>query len=148
MKVPILEKLGIVLVLGLGAMLISPLRYGITGLVQHERFYLHRPTSYWLKMLNDSDARYRQWAAGALGELGAEPGVVSGLTEALNDRDLEVHRVVLTSLRALGPAAKQAVPALREALKHTDVETRELIEAALASIDPNAPTGPGVGGER
>jgi len=146
-KLHLLEKLGIVLVLGLGAMLISPLRYALVGLVKHERFYQHRPTSYWLKLLRDGDARYRQWAARTLGDLGPEPGVVPALIEALNDKDLEVHRAVLQSLRTIGPAAKQAVPALREALNHTDVETRELIGAALTRIDPNAAANAGAGGE-
>src|SRR5438874_1231502 len=76
MKMQLLEKMGVVLVLGLGAMLITPLRYALVGVVKHERFYQRRPTSYWLKILKDEDARYRQWAAAALGDLGPEPGVV------------------------------------------------------------------------
>src|SRR5713226_2969808 len=135
MKLQLLEKLGIVLVLGLGAMLISPLRYALIGLVKHERFYQHRPTSYWLKLLKDDDARYRQWAARTLGDLGPEPGVVPALIEALQDKDSEVHRLAAISLGAIGPAAKQAVGALSEALRNADDETRPFIDEALTKID-------------
>jgi HEAT repeat protein len=137
-KLQFLEKLGIVLVLGLGAMLISPLRYALVGLVKHERFYQHRPASYWLKLLRDDDARYRQWAARTLGDLGPEPGVVPALIEALKDKDAEVHRLAAISLGTIGPAAKQAVSALSEALRNGDDERRQFIHEALAKIDPEA----------
>ena len=144
MKLHLLEKLGIALVLGLGAMLIAPLRYALLGLVKHEPFYYRRPTSYWLKILKDDDARHRQWAALTLGDIGAEPGVVPALIEALNDKDFEVHRVVLTSLGTIGSAAKEAVPALNEALRHGDVETRGAIGEVLAKIDPEAAAKAGI----
>jgi hypothetical protein len=136
MKRHLVEKLGIVLILGLGALLIAPVRYALLGLVKHERFYKRRPTSYWLKLLNDDEARYRQWAAQNLGEMGAEPGVITALIAALKDRDIEVHRMAVASLGTFGPAAKEAVPALNKTLRNADIEDREVIEEALAKIDP------------
>jgi hypothetical protein len=142
-----LEKIGIVLVLAFGALLISPLRYALLGLVKHERFFQQRPTSYWLKILKDEDARYRQWAAAALGELGPEPGVVPALIEALDDKDMEVHRLVVIALGTIGPGAKEAVGALREARRKGDVESRELIDGVLAKIAPKPVPESGAGGE-
>src|SRR5438105_612030 len=130
------QKFAIVLVVTFGAMLISPLRYALVGLIKHERFYQRRPTSYWLKILKDEDVRYRQWSARTLGDLGPEPGVVQALIEALNDKDYEVHHLAATSLGMIGPAAMQAVPALREALGNSDDERREFITEALIKIDP------------
>jgi hypothetical protein len=136
MKMPLLGKLGMVIVLGLGAMLIAPLRYALIGFVKHERFYQLRPTSYWLKILKDEDARYRRWAAHTLGNLGSEPGVVPALIEALKDKDHEVHRLAAISLGTIGPTAKQAVPALSEARKNGDDDRRMVIDEALTKIDP------------
>jgi HEAT repeats len=136
MKRHLVDRLGIVLILGLGALLIAPVRYALLGLIKHERFYKRRPTSYWLKLLNDDEARYRQWAAHNLGELGAEPGVVTALIAALKDRDIEVHRMAVVTLGTLGPAAREAVPALNKTLPNADIEDREVVEEALAKIDP------------
>jgi hypothetical protein len=131
-------QLGIVLTVCLGAMLVSPLRYSLIGLVKNERFYLLRPTSYWLKLLKDEDVRYRQWAARSLGQLGPEPGVVLALAEKLKDKHWSVHCSVAKSLGQIGPPAKEAVPALVEALKHADADTGKIIIEALKSIDPDA----------
>src|SRR5258708_1866597 len=131
-------KLPIMLTVGLGALLISPLRYALIGLGKNECFYMLRPTSYWLKLLKDEDVRYRLWAARSLRHLGAKPGVVPALTEALRDKDWHVHYLAAQSLGEIGPAAKAAVPALVEALGNADDYVGKGIAEALKRIDPDA----------
>ena len=140
MKNRVFLKLTLLLLLGLGSLLIAPLRYAVLGLIKQERFYQHRPVSYWLKILQDRDVRYRRWAAGVLGNVGDRPAVVSALTEALKDKDSEVHCLAATSLGTIGPAAIDAVPALTEGRKNADDEMRKLIDEALAKICPAAVT--------
>ena len=140
MKNRVFVNLALVIMLGLGSMLISPLRYALLGFLKQERFYRHRPTSYWLKILQDGDVRYRRWAASALGHVGDRPGVVPALTEALKDKDSEVHCLAATSLGTIGPPAEEAVPALTEAQKNADDEMRQLIDEALSKICPKAVT--------
>ncbi len=70
--------------------------------------------------LVDSDARVRQGAALALGQiLPLAPGTVQKLSAGLADPDRNVQAAFLTAIGNLGPRAREAVPAIREKL-HDD----------------------------
>jgi HEAT repeat protein len=78
----------------------------------------------------------RLYAAQALGKLGpdAQPAI-EALAKALGDRDAQVRRAVVWSLRDLGPVARGAIPAL-ERMRDSDRTDwmRELAVEALEAI--------------
>ncbi len=86
--------------------------------------------------LGDSHPRVRTWAAEAAGSLGAEavPNLVALLDNA------EVRPYALHALRRIGPAARDAVPALTRLLK--DPNLGREVERALARIQPPPPKVP------
>lgn len=60
------------------------------------------------------------------------------LIEDLKDGDSQVRHKAATALRALGPDARDAVPALAAALKDPDRDARHEASCALGSIGPAA----------
>jgi HEAT repeat protein len=81
--------------------------------------------------LKDNDSRYRWSVMGALVRIGGPSGkaAVPALIEALESGDTRSYYNATLFLSALGPEAKQAIPAL---LKRDD----DLSSCALWSIDP------------
>ena len=63
---------------------------------------------------------------------------VSQWAEALKHEDGSTRRVAAEALGGIGPAAKDAVPALMEALKGEDFSTRNAAAEALGQIGPVA----------
>ena len=63
---------------------------------------------------------------------------VSQLTEALKDKDRSTRMRAAEALGQIGPAAKDAVPALIEASKHEDSDTRSAAAEALGNIRRDA----------
>jgi HEAT repeat protein len=91
-----------------------------------------------LALEKDWDRSVRWTAAKTLGYMPIESAgpAIKPLAKALSDPDLNVKIVAAASLEALGPAAKDAVPALGQALKSGDVEARLAIMYALNRVGP------------
>lgn len=88
--------------------------------------------------LQDPDRFVRWTAAKTLGYMPAEragPAILP-LAGVLKDTDLNLRIAAATSLEALGPVAKDAVPALAEAIRKGDVEARLAAMYALMKIGP------------
>jgi len=82
----------------------------------------------------DRNGFVRQDVVRALGEIGT-PAAGDALAGALDDRDPEVRRCAAVALKALGPKAKGAAPALRRRLAgETTRAVRDQIKAALAIV--------------
>jgi HEAT repeat protein len=100
--------------------------------------YKGQPLAYWVKKLPKApnEAEQRQ-AAEAIHSFGAD--AVPSLIPMLDDRSVELRRLVISLLRPLGPQARDAVPALVRLLKQSNNmdESRDVIET-LASIGPDA----------
>jgi len=60
---------------------------------------------------------------------------VPALIEALNDTDYEVRIWSMSALGSLGPAAKEALPALNQAIKDKDEGIRGSAKATIAQIE-------------
>jgi HEAT repeat protein len=95
-----------------------------------------RPVEHWLRAARDRDARVRQRAVEALGNVGtADPAAVPALTEAMRDRDPRVRSAAALCLLRIGPGARDAVPALEEAArKDRDGRVRASAARALEKI--------------
>ncbi len=87
-----------------------------------------------VKMLEDSDPGVRSRILSAISDAG--PAAIPGLIEALSNDKAAYWACVL--LRDLGPAAKEAVPALIERLKDERPDIRREAVLALASMDAAA----------
>jgi len=100
--------------------------------------------------LKDSDGEVRQAAAGALLQIGAE--AVGPLVEVVKDdkKDKALRANAAYLLGHLGPAAREALPALAGALKDDNAEVRRRAAFAIGSIvrgnvaGPNPPAGMGM----
>lgn len=93
--------------------------------------------------LQDPDRFVRWTAAKTLGYMPtdrAHPAVLP-LATLLSDPDLNIRIAAAASLEALGPVAKDAVPALSQAIKTGDIEARLAAMYALTKIGP----GPALG---
>lgn len=96
------------------------------------------------ELLEDADPGVRSRALHALAEIGAE--AVPGLVEALQDEEQAYWACLV--LREIGPAAKQAVPALAAKLKDPRPEVRREAILALAAMDEAAaPAVPQIAGQ-
>jgi HEAT repeat protein len=88
-----------------------------------------------LKALLDRKAplEARQYALTALGKLGGDAvGAVGVLAEAMQDPEAKIRVRAAAALGDLGPAAREAAPALRAVLRKSD--DVELLNAALAAL--------------
>ncbi len=126
--------LGALLLAGLAvALLVPEIRYSIPGWLRGDHCYRGLPTSYWSGAIQDwhkatSTPRsppitlLSRWFAmsdaspPAPGLLGRGREGMPVLIELLRDRDPFVKIQALSTLASLGPAAREAVPALRQAL--------------------------------
>jgi HEAT repeat protein len=92
-----------------------------------------------LAALQDADAKIRQKAAEALGEMGNDAhAAVPGLTLALHDSDPAVVLVSALSLRKIDPGDHAGVPALITLLAHPNPETRAGAIVALGEFGLDA----------
>jgi HEAT repeat protein len=91
-----------------------------------------------VRALKDEDLQVRLRAAIELfvvtGCLKAEDIPVRALIDALNDPDARIRRVAIKALEHVGPAAKDALPALNGALHDPDPVARADAEKAVATI--------------
>lgn len=83
--------------------------------------------------LRDPDPVIRGRAGQALCRIGA-PAVPS-LVAALGEQDVEVRRATASILGRIGPAAREALPALRRALQDPDAEVRLMAKEAQRKIE-------------
>jgi HEAT repeat protein len=91
-----------------------------------------KPVSHWVEALRSPDARLRKQAAFKLGNVGlADPSALPSLVGALQDRDAGVRREAILALLKCGPAAQEAVSALRVLQRH-DPDARVRTHAARA----------------
>jgi HEAT repeat protein len=95
-----------------------------------------KPVGHWVQALHDPDVRVRKRAAEVLGNVGAvDPAVVPGLAGAVKDRDAGVRGAAVLALLKIGPAAREAAPALAEARKSDhDAKVRSYAAKALEKI--------------
>lgn len=88
--------------------------------------------------LQDEDVKARQFAAFALGQIGAAAKrTVPPLIERLEDEDSKVRQLTAFALGQIGVSAKRAVPALIERLEDKAVTVRLTAVGALGKIAPN-----------
>jgi len=88
-----------------------------------------------IQALGDENARVREAAAVALGEIGPEKGVVTALIQALGDENALVRRGAAAALGEIGPEAAGAVPALIQMLRDAeDARVRSEMVGVLGRI--------------
>ena len=74
-----------------------------------------QPVEHWVRALRDPDAKVRKRAADVLGNVGAaDATVVPALAGAVKDSDRAVREATVLALLKMGPAARDALPALVE----------------------------------
>jgi HEAT repeat protein len=100
-----------------------------------------KPVGYWVRALQDPDARLRQKAAAKLGNVGpADAAVLPALLGALEDRDPGVRCEAMRALVKFGPEAGEAVPILT-AMRQRDRDARVRAHAAQALRKLQGPAG-------
>jgi hypothetical protein len=111
----------------------------VRGWLRGEKFFADRPSSYWSKVIRDRRPVGGFEDAVGLG-FGEEPdpAAVPMLIELLEDEDDQVCFTACNALAAIGPAARQAVPALLSMLGHPNLFYRRNASHALACIGPDA----------
>ncbi|HEY1343170.1 MAG TPA: HEAT repeat domain-containing protein [Bryobacteraceae bacterium] len=91
-----------------------------------------KPVQEWRQALQDPNPKTRKKAATKLGNAGAvDSTVIPALVGALQDRDAGVRAEAVLALLRIGPAAREAFPALRE-MARTDKDARVRAYAAKA----------------
>jgi len=126
--------LGALLLAGLAiALLVPEIRYSVPGWLRGDKRYWGLPTSYWSGAIQDWHRATSTPRSASLPLLGRwfamsdasppSPSVLGGgregipvLIELLRDRDPFVKIQAVSTLASLGPAAREAAPALRQAL--------------------------------
>ena len=85
--------------------------------------------------LKDGDARVRQLAAQAVGEIGRRAApAVPDLVALLSDPDEGSRNSACIGLAGIGSAAAEAIPALQRALKDPSVDVRRFAQQAIDRI--------------
>ena len=86
--------------------------------------------------LKDEDASVRAWSAQAIGQIGpdAAPAVLA-LIALLANSDEGSRISACIALRGIGPAARNALPALRKALEDPSVDVRRFAKNAIEQIE-------------
>jgi HEAT repeat protein len=94
-----------------------------------------QPLDYWVKSLQNPDAKLRKKAAQVLGNIGAaDSSVVPALSSALKDPNTAVRSEAVLSLTKMGPKAKDALAALSEISRDRDAKIRAQVEKAIHAI--------------
>ena len=104
--------------------------------VSQPRLNLEPFLSPLISAIQDEDARVRQLAPQAIGEIG--PNAVSALPALimlLADADEGSRGAACIALSGIGPAAKDALPALRAALSDPTTAVRRFAQRAIERID-------------
>jgi hypothetical protein len=128
--------LAFVLLVAIFAILyVAPLRWGLIGLVRSEHFFRGYPSAYWAFELNGGDEALRPHQATQELRKGG-PDAVLVLIDMLEHKGLNARFVAAQTLENMGPAAVNAVPALRRARSEENEEiVRVAIEMALFRLD-------------
>ena len=84
------------------------------------------------KALEDQDERVSNAAAETLVQIG--PPAIAMLVKSLDAKPPTARKLALACLAKLGPAAKEAIPAIEIRLKDDEAEVRKLAKIALARI--------------
>jgi HEAT repeat protein len=95
-----------------------------------------KPISHWIETLQDPSPKARKKAVTKLGNAGtADAAVFPALMEALKDTDAEVRCEAILALMKLGPAAREAMPALtRMQRQDSDDQVRSFAAKALQKL--------------
>jgi HEAT repeat protein len=94
-----------------------------------------KPVMHWLAQLKQPDPGARKQAVKVLGGIGkADPAVIPGLIEALQDADPGVRSEAVLALLRIGPDAREAIPALTAAQTDRDATVACGAGKALARI--------------
>jgi HEAT repeat protein len=102
-----------------------------------EAFYRGRPTSFWIRQLQDRDPAFRQAAIQALELIGPqEQAVVPAVASMLKDGNVGVRMGAAFALGRIGPEAGPALPDLTTALQDKNRSVRLTVVGALGSIGP------------
>jgi HEAT repeat protein len=88
---------------------------------------------------NDKHVHARCEALFALGNIGPDVAVAEAAVGVLEDSDEQVYFSACYALGKVGPAAKDAVPALEKKLESKDVEIATAAAWAIAKIDASYP---------
>jgi D-arabinan exo alpha-(1,3)/(1,5)-arabinofuranosidase (non-reducing end) len=105
----------------------------------NQSLYRGHALAYYLNRLNGAAGAGRVRTLRELGEFGPDGSAATPvLTEALNDKSLEVRAAAVGSLAKIGAADPKAVLALSNSLGHSDTGIRCLSAIALKSIGPRA----------
>ena len=89
-----------------------------------------------ISAIRDEDARVRQLAAQAIGEIGPNAvSAVPALITLLADADEGSRNTACIALSGIGPAAKDALPALRAALADSAQSVRRFAQRAIERIE-------------
>jgi HEAT repeat protein len=88
------------------------------------------------RVITDPDTRVRELAAQAAGNLGPRGArVVPALISLLKYEDVGSRNTACIGLAGIGPAARDALPALRQALSDQHPEVRFFAQRAVDKID-------------
>lgn len=85
--------------------------------------------------LHDSDARVRGLAAQAIGEIGSLAAPAVPALVALTNPDQGSRNSACIGLTGIGPAAREALPALQRALSDRSPDVRRFAQRAIDKID-------------
>ncbi len=88
--------------------------------------------------LRDEEGIVRTCAAEALWKIARHPNAIGQLVAELEVADEMAQRHAAEAIGAIGPDAKQAVPALGALLTHRDFGLRRAADLALQKINPGA----------
>jgi hypothetical protein len=151
-------------VIGLMYVLVDPTsRIILWGVLHGESFYRGKPTNYWGRLIQERDHSLISWfptrpfpwnwidrlrhrpggkQRAALEKLlqpllDGDPAAMRVLIELLHREDEGVRVTATQGLRAVGPAAGKATPALARGLSDTE-EVQEKSFQALAALGPHA----------
>ncbi len=131
-----LVMLGLI-VAALAVVLLEPTG-SVLGLLRGEPFFHDRPASYWGRALRDREPAARTNAMKELADGGAEavPVLVALLPEGrAGNEDASARTAAVEALGEIGPAARDAVPALKKALYDADDGVRREAADALKRIE-------------
>ena len=103
-----------------------------------EAVYEGRPTSFWIRQLQDNSQAFRQEAVQALEHIGpGEEGVVRALAKMLNDPYVSVRLGTSMALLRFGPEARPALRELLRSVTDRDPFVRVYAVRALRNIGPS-----------
>ncbi len=86
--------------------------------------------------LKDKDAHVQIAAARALWSIAKEQAAIPVLLQAMKSEQVSIRQEAVVALSAIGPGAKEAMPAVVAALADRDLEVRKLAFGALDKMRP------------